>query len=120
MTSGRSRSPSRDNWGSCSSLRRCTQRSAGELQPWQNTERSGPWSSSPSERYTPLLARWPRRKQSRYHGSFAPFLGAARSSPGGARMSATHHVPEPLELEMDLASLASQAAIELDDLLLGR
>jgi hypothetical protein len=35
-------------------------------------------------------------------------------------MSATHHVPEPLELEMDLASLASQAAIELDDLLLGR
>jgi hypothetical protein len=28
--------------------------------------------------------------------------------------------PEPLELEMDLASLASQAAIDLDDLLLGR
>ena len=27
---------------------------------------------------------------------------------------------EPLELEMDLASLASQAAIDLDDLLLGR
>lgn len=27
---------------------------------------------------------------------------------------------QPLELEMDLASLASQAAIELDDLLLGR
>jgi hypothetical protein len=35
-------------------------------------------------------------------------------------MSALHHVPKPLELEMDLASLASQAAIELDDLLLGR
>ena len=35
-------------------------------------------------------------------------------------MSALHHVPQPLELEMDLASLASQAAIELDDLLLGR
>lgn len=35
-------------------------------------------------------------------------------------MSALHHVPQPLELEMDLASLASQAAIELDDLILGR
>jgi hypothetical protein len=35
-------------------------------------------------------------------------------------MSALHHVPQPLELEMDLASLASQAAIELDDLFLGR
>jgi hypothetical protein len=35
-------------------------------------------------------------------------------------MSALHHVPQPLELEMDLASLASQAALELDDLLLGR
>src|SRR2546427_204701 len=35
-------------------------------------------------------------------------------------MSAVHQVPQPLELEMDLASLASQAAIELDDLLLGR
>src|SRR6266487_4599571 len=35
-------------------------------------------------------------------------------------MSALHQVPQPLELEMDLASLASQAAIELDDLLLGR
>lgn len=35
-------------------------------------------------------------------------------------VNATTPSPEPLELEMDLASLASQAAIDLDDLLLGR